>query len=136
MGETPIFFTSHSKQTLEMRGLRTVTICTFTQDTRWATLADTVSADGIKLSPMLIFKGNRMVRLLQKSSPCFQLAVSTFVSRLYGWMRVQCLSELKNSQTINCNCTRKCCSTACVGFLIMSHDGIGHWFNPKPWCGG
>ena len=89
MDQTPLFFTSHSKQSLEMRGVKTVTIHTSTQDTRWATLAVTVCADRIKLPPMLIFKGK------QKSFQWFQLAVSTFVGRMHGWRSVQCLSDLK-----------------------------------------
>ena len=38
MDQTPVFFTSHSKQTLEMN-VKKVAIHTFTQDTRWATVA-------------------------------------------------------------------------------------------------
>ena len=132
MDQTPVCFTSH-KQTLEIKGVKIVTICTFTQNTRWATLAVIVCADGTKLPSMLIFKG-KQIGLLQRRFPHFQLAVGAFVRRMHGWMRVQCLSELKKFQTIHCHCTRKCCSTAHVGFLPMSHDGIGHWFDPKAWC--
>ena len=56
--QTPVFFTFHSNQTLEMKGVKTVTIITSTQDTRHATLAVTVCADGTKLPLMLISKVN------------------------------------------------------------------------------
>ena len=56
MDQTPVFFTSHSKQTLKMRGVKTVNIHTSTQDTRWATLAVTKCADGKKLPPNVDFQ--------------------------------------------------------------------------------
>ena len=49
-----------------MRGGKTVTMCTSTQDTRQATLAVTVYADGTKLPPMLIFKCKQNGRIASK----------------------------------------------------------------------
>ena len=66
MDQAPVFFTSKSKQTLEMRGVKTFTTCTSTHDTRWATLAVTVCADGMKLPPILIFKGKQNGRIAAK----------------------------------------------------------------------
>ena len=69
--QTPIIFTSHSIQTLEMRGIKTVTIPTSTQDTRCATFAVTVCADGTKLPPVLIIKGEPNNRITAKEFPMF-----------------------------------------------------------------
>ena len=71
MDQTAVFFTSHSKQTLDMKGVKTVTICTSTQDIRRATLAVRVCADGTKLPPILIFKGKQNGRIATKDFPTF-----------------------------------------------------------------
>ena len=126
MDQTLVFFTSHFKQTLEMRGVKTVTIHTSTQDTKWATLAVTLCADGTKLYLMLIFKGKLNGGIL---------AVSTVVSRMHGWTGCNTRVGRKGSKTIHCNSTQKCYSNTSVEILPMSHDGINHWFNPKAWHG-
>ena len=78
MDEIPVFFTSHSKQTLEMRGVKIVTIHTSTQDTRWAILAVIVCADGTKLPPMLIFEGKQIGRIVEKEFPMFPTGCKYF----------------------------------------------------------
>ena len=65
-GSNPVFFTSHSKKKLKMRGVMTITIHTFTHDTKWATHAVRVWTDRMKLSPTLIFKGKENVRIAAK----------------------------------------------------------------------
>ena len=75
MDQTSVFVTSHSKQTLEMRGVKTVTICTSKQDTRWATHAEAVCADGTKVPSMLIFKGKQNGSIAAKR-----------VSHIFNWL--------------------------------------------------
>ena len=82
--QTPVFFTSHLKQTLEMRGLKTVTIHTSKQDTRWATLAVKVCVDGTKLPPMLIFKGKQYGRIAAKEFPTFPTSCEYFCQQNAG----------------------------------------------------
>ena len=86
--QTLAFFTPHSKQTMEMRGMKTVNICTSTKDTTWATLAVTVCVDGTKLPPMLIFKSKHNGKMNVNEFPTFTLAATTIVMKMYRWMRV------------------------------------------------
>ena len=130
-----IFFTSHSKQTLEMRGVKTVTIHSSTQDNRWATLAVTMCADGTKFPPMLIFKGEQNCRIVAKEFPTFPTGCEYFCHENVWTDEGSLLEWVEKTQTAYCNCTRKCCPIVCVEFLLMSHDGIGCWFNTKAWCG-
>ena len=51
--------------------VKTVTMHTSTQDTRWVTLAVAVCADGAKLPPALIFKGKENTRIVVKEFPMF-----------------------------------------------------------------
>ena len=81
MDQISVFFTSHSKQTLEMRGLK--------------------CADDMKLPPRLIFKSKKMAVLLQKSFKLFQLAVGTNVKRIHGWTRMQLLSETRRFSNLS-----------------------------------
>ena len=123
MDQTPVFFTSHSKQILEIRGVKTITIRTSTQDTIRATFAVTVCVDRTKVLPMLVFKGKQNGRIAW-------LSVLLSGECMDGW---GCKSRVgwKSYKTIHCNSTRKCCSTANVGFLPMSHHHIGCKFNSK-----
>ena len=84
---------SHSKQTLELRGEKKVNIHTSTQNKRWATLAVTVCENGTTLPPMLIFKDKKHGRM--KSFQLFQLAVHTIIRRMHRWMGVPSMSGLK-----------------------------------------
>ena len=78
MDQTPVFFSSHCKQTLKMRGAKAVANHTSTQDTRWATLAVTMCADGTKLPPMMIFKGKQNGRIAAKEFPTFPTGCEYF----------------------------------------------------------
>ena len=71
MDQTPIFFTCHSKKTLEWKGTKSVNIPTSTIDTKRATLAVSMCADGSKLTPMLIFKGTENDWIVKKEFPNF-----------------------------------------------------------------
>ena len=84
-----MFFTCHSKRTLEWKGMKSVNIGTSTNDTKRATLAVSVCADGSKLPPMLIIKGTQTVGLQKKSFQNLHMAVSIIARKTHGWMRGQ-----------------------------------------------
>ena len=66
MDQTPSLFISCSKQTLEMRDVKTVNIHTSKQETRLASLAVTVCEDGTKLPTSSFSKVKNLVGLLQE----------------------------------------------------------------------
>lgn len=66
MDQTPVPFTFNSKKTLESVGQRTVHIRKSTDDTKRVTCAMTVSASGIVLTPLLVFKGAPNGRIEKK----------------------------------------------------------------------
>jgi hypothetical protein len=57
MDQTPIYFAMSVKQTLELVGKQTIHVRTSTNNTKWATVAVTITADGTVLPSMVIFKG-------------------------------------------------------------------------------
>ena len=57
MDQTPIAYSFHAKKTLEVRGSKTIQVCTSTMDTKHVTVAATVTASGKMLPPFMIFKG-------------------------------------------------------------------------------
>jgi hypothetical protein len=72
MDQTPIPFTYNARKTLEIVGRRTVHIRKSTGDTKRATFAMTVTASGKILKPLLIFKGARNGRIVQRDFPNFE----------------------------------------------------------------
>jgi hypothetical protein len=71
MDQTPIPFTYNSRKTLEIVGRRTVHVRKSTNDTKRATFAMTVTASGKLLKPLLVFKGARNGRIVQREFPTF-----------------------------------------------------------------
>lgn len=71
MDQTPIPFTYNSRKTLEVVGKRTVSIRKSTCDTKRATFAMTVTASGKILKPLIIFKGARNGRIVQREFPSY-----------------------------------------------------------------
>ena len=57
MDQTPVFFCMTRKKTLEVIGVKTVHIRTSTNDTKRATVAVTIAADGTVLPSTIVFKG-------------------------------------------------------------------------------
>jgi hypothetical protein len=57
MDQTPVYFTMNAKRMLEVIGVKTVHICTSTNDTKCATVAVTITGSGAVLRSMVIFKG-------------------------------------------------------------------------------
>ena len=71
MDQTPVPFSFHSKRTLEQLGSRTVNIRKSTSDTKRVTCAMTVTASGLVLTPMLIFKGAAGGRIEKREVPTY-----------------------------------------------------------------
>jgi transposase len=69
MDQTPVPFTYNSRKTLEVVGRRTVHVRKSTNDTKRATFAMTVTASGKILKPLIIFKGARNGRIVQREFP-------------------------------------------------------------------
>ena len=57
MDQTPVYFSMCPKKTLEIVGVRTVHIRSSTSDTKRATVAVTIAADGTVLPAVVVFKG-------------------------------------------------------------------------------
>ena len=103
---------SHSKQTLDRRGVKTVNICTSTQDIGSATFAVTVSVDGAKLPLTLNFKGTQHDCIVAKELPTF--------STSYFYL-------LQQHQKIIFLCL--------CWIHANANDVIGGWFNLTGWHG-
>ena len=58
MDKTPIFFNMPSNKTVELKGKKTVHVVTQNQEKMRVSLLLSVLADGTKLPPYIIFKGN------------------------------------------------------------------------------
>ena len=69
MDQTPIPFTFNAKTTLESVGQRTVHIRKSTNDTERVTCAMIVSASGVELTPLFVFKGAPNGCIENKNSP-------------------------------------------------------------------
>ena len=105
MDQTPVLLISHPKQNLTMRGVKKVTIHTSTQDTRQATHAVTMCADGTKLPPMLIFKGKQNGRIAAKEFPTFPTGCE-YCCQKNAWMDESAMLEWvkKKTKTTHCMC--------------------------------
>jgi hypothetical protein len=57
MDQTPVYFSMNAKRTLELVGTKTIHVRTSTHDTKRATVAVTITADGTVLPLMVVFKG-------------------------------------------------------------------------------
>ena len=69
MDQTAIPFSFQGKRTIELVGTKTIHARKSTSDTKRATLAATVCADGTMLTPMLVFKGKPGGRIETKQIP-------------------------------------------------------------------
>ncbi len=63
MDQTLIYFCMTRKKTLDVVGVKTVHIRTSTNDTKRATVAVTIAADGTVLPSVIVFKGKRNGRI-------------------------------------------------------------------------
>ena len=71
MDQTPVPFNLSPRTTLEVEGTATVPIRRSGNSTVRATCALAVTADGFKLPPMLIFKGEKNGRIASKELPFY-----------------------------------------------------------------
>ncbi|KAG7358050.1 DDE superfamily endonuclease [Nitzschia inconspicua] len=74
MDQTPLPFSLASQSTLEMRGTRSVTIRQSGNNKTRATASLAVAADGSKLKPMIIFKGEPRGTIATRELPVSQYA--------------------------------------------------------------
>ena len=63
MDQTPVYFSMNGKRTLNIAGARTIHIRTSTNDTKRATVAVTICADGTVLPSVVVFKGQPLGRI-------------------------------------------------------------------------
>lgn len=71
MDQTPVFFSMGPKKTLARKGEKTVNMRTSTSDTKRATVAVTICADGTVLPSALVFKGQPNGRIVTKEFPTY-----------------------------------------------------------------
>jgi hypothetical protein len=71
MDQTPVYFLMSKKRTLDIVGKKTVYIRTSTNDTKRATVAVTIAADGTLLPSTVIFKGKRDGRIAKTELKTF-----------------------------------------------------------------
>ena len=90
MDQTPVFFSMHSKKTLEKIGVRTVAVLTSTNDTRRVTVAATITASGEQLTPMVIFKGSPTGRIAKDEIQQYDHTAIYDVQKMHGWTNVSC----------------------------------------------
>ncbi len=63
MDQTPVYFAMNAKKTLEVVGKKMFHVRTSTNNTKWVTVAVTITADGTVLPLMVIFKGKANERI-------------------------------------------------------------------------
>ena len=85
MDQTPVPFTYNSRKTLEIVGKRTVHVRKSTNDTKRATFAMTVTASGKILKPLIIFKGARNGRIVQREFPNYDNDM-IYLCQANAWM--------------------------------------------------
>ena len=92
MDQTPILFTCHSKKTLEWKGMKSVNICTSTNDTKRATMAISECADDSKLPPMLLFRGSQCSWIAKEEFPNFPPGCKNYCQE-NAWMDERAMIE-------------------------------------------
>ena len=87
MDQTPVFFCMTRKRTLEVCGVKTVHIRTSKNDTKRATVAVTIAADGTVLPATIVFKGKANGRIAQNEFPLTRQPTTTNARTTPGWTR-------------------------------------------------
>ena len=85
MDQTPVYFSMNPKKTLDVIGVKTVHIRSSTNDTKRATVAVTIAADGTVLPAMVIFKGKPGGRIVEKEFPTYPLN-NQYACQEAAWM--------------------------------------------------
>jgi hypothetical protein len=84
MDQTPIFFSTLPRTTLEPIGSRTVNVRTSTGSTLRVTIAVTVTANGDMLPPLIVFKGKPKGRI-SREFPSYP-ARAVYTVQTHAWM--------------------------------------------------
>ena len=85
MDQTPIPLTFIYKSTLVVVGARTVHVHKYTNDTKWATAAITITASGKMLPHLLVLKGAKNGRIVKKEFPTFDKSMY-YACQENAWM--------------------------------------------------
>jgi hypothetical protein len=85
MDQTPVYFSMNPKKTLEVIGKKTVHIRSSTNDTKRATVAVTIAADGTVLPAVVVFKGKPGGRIVEKEFPTYPLN-NQYACQEAAWM--------------------------------------------------
>jgi hypothetical protein len=57
MDQSAVYFSMHEKRTLSVKGVRTIFLRKPKDDSKRVTVAFTITASGLQLKPMIVFKG-------------------------------------------------------------------------------
>ena len=105
MDQTPVTFSYHSNEMLDIKGTKTIHTIMPTSDTKRITLAATINASGDMLPPYLNFKVSQMDALHHGNSWHSLLRENMHArTRHDGWMKEWCISGLM----LFCISGRKC----------------------------
>ncbi len=86
----PYHFSYHSSRTLEKRGTKTIHVRKTGNGTKRATVAFTIMAAGIFLTPMIIFKGTPCGRITQNKLTKFS-PTSIYACQEAAWIDERCM---------------------------------------------
>ena len=64
MDQSAVYFSMHERRTLSVRGVRTIFLRKPKDDSKRVTVAFTITASGLQLTPMIVFKGECHVSAL------------------------------------------------------------------------
>ena len=87
MDHTPVYFLMSPKNMLSVKGVKTVHICTSTNDTKHAMVAVTICADGMVLQSVVVFKGQLLGRIATKEFVTLVPIISIIIRQQHGWSR-------------------------------------------------
>jgi hypothetical protein len=85
MDQTPIFYSFHSRTTLEAVGSRTIQVRASTNDTKRVTVAATVTASGKMLTPFMIFRGAANGRIVKNEFQTYPVD-GKYACQAKAWM--------------------------------------------------
>jgi hypothetical protein len=85
MDQTPVYFAMSAEQLLELIGKKTIHIRTTADDTKQATVAVTIAADGTVLPSMVIFKGAATGRIAKKELGTYPIT-NLYCCQENAWM--------------------------------------------------
>ena len=90
MDQTPVKFENTSKGTLEKTGTKTITILATDADKRRCTAAITITASGIQLPNMVIFRGTATGRIARTELSTYP-AGAVYATQAKAWMDARCM---------------------------------------------